>query len=179
MNTIKRNLLIIALIIISLSEFIIILNYTKLAAYNPSASELLYKFDSCLNDDDFIPDISSEYPHVYFKNLETEEGISIESGVLITERKKSRQSIKNKDYFESETIIFNPNGKNHLPTEIKNTPIFSISWTPDLLSTESKDDSLYMEIQKRSSCPLKMKLNLRAKDNNGQEWKLIWVPNKL
>ena len=95
MNTIKRNLLIIVLIIISLSEFIIILNYTKLIAYNPSASELLYKFDSCLNDDDFIPDISSEYPHVYFKNLETEEGISIESGVLITERKKSRQSIKN------------------------------------------------------------------------------------
>ncbi|MBT8778854.1 hypothetical protein [Akkermansia muciniphila] len=179
MNIIKKNILIIALIIISLSEFIIILNYTKFSVCNSNTSALSYKLDSSLNDDDFVPDISSEYPHIYFKNLETEEGISIESGVLITERKKSRQSIKNKDYFESETIIFNPNGNNHLPTEIKNTPIFSIPWTPDLLSTESKDGSLYMEIQKRSSYPLKMKLNLRAKDSNGQEWNLIWVPNKL
>lgn len=176
MNTIKKNILIIALAIISMSEFIIILNYT---ARSPNESELVYKFNSSQNEDDFVPDLSSEYPHIYFKNLDTEEGISIESGVLITERKKSRQSIKNKNYSESETIIFNPNGNDQLPTEIKNTPIFSISWTPDLLSTQSKDDSLYMEIQKRSSSPLKMKLNLRAKDNNGQEWKLIWVPNKL
>lgn len=169
MNNIKRNILIITLVIISLSELVIIILHTTCC---PKDSEPLYKFNSSLNENDFVPSISSEYPHVYFKNLETEESISMESGILVTERNKSRRSTKNEDYFESEKIIFNPNGKGY-PDEIKNTPVFSISWTPDLLSTKSNDDTLYMEIQKRSSSPLKMKLNLRTKDHNGQEWKLM------
>lgn len=126
-------------------------------------------------DDDFVPDISSQFPHLYFKNQETQDSLSAEVGTLIIERTQSRQSAENREYAETETHFINPNETAHLPPEIKNTSVLSILWTSDSVTTKTEENSLFMEIGKKSLSPLKLTLTLRAKDGMGREWKLAWV----
>ena len=42
-------------------------------------------------------------------------------------------------------------------------------------TTKTEENSLFMEIGKKSLSPLKLTLTLRAKDGMGREWKLAWV----
>ena len=45
----------------------------------------------------------------------------------------------------------------------------------DGFTTKTEENSLFMEIGKKSLSPLKLTLTLRAKDGMGREWKLAWV----
>ncbi|WP_418177223.1 hypothetical protein, partial [Akkermansia sp.] len=109
------------------------------------------------------------------KNQETQDSLSAEVGTLIIERTQSRQSAENREYAETETHFINPNETAHLPPEIKNTSVLSILWTSDSVTTKTEENSLFMEIGKKSLSPLKLTLTLRAKDGMGREWKLAWV----
>lgn len=176
MNSRLTNTIIVLLAAVSLVEGCIIW-YEKGILRDSQKMGTEEKSSRCDHgDDDFIPDISSEFPHLYFRNRETQDSFSAEGGTLIIEKAQSRQSAGNREYAETETHFINPNETAHLPAEIKNTPVFSILWTPDSVTTKTEENSLSIEIGKKSLFPLKLALTLRAKDGKGREWKLAWVP---
>lgn len=175
MNNCLTNITIVLLAAISLVEGSIIWHEKSIHRDSQNAGTEEKSGRANYRDDDFVPDISSQFPHLYFKIQETQDSLSAEGGTLIIERTQSRQSAGNREYAETETHFINPNETAHLPPEIKNTSVFSILWTSDSVTTKTEENSLSMEIGKKSLSPLKLTLTLRAKDGMGREWKLAWV----
>ncbi|GKI08043.1 hypothetical protein CXU15_00870 [Akkermansia muciniphila] len=175
MNNRLTNITIVLLAAVSLVEGSIIWHEKSIRLDSQKAGTEEKSECADHRDDDFVPDISSQFPHLYFKNQETQDSLSAEVGTLIIERTQSRQSAENRDYAETETHFINPNETAHLPPEIKNTSVLSILWTSDSVTTKTEENSLFMEIGKKSLSPLKLTLTLRAKDGMGREWKLAWV----
>lgn len=175
MNNRLTNITIVLLAAVSLVEGSIIWHEKSIRGDSQKAGTEEKSGRASHRDDDFVPDISSQFPHLYFKNQETQDSLSAEVGTLIIERTQSRQSVEIREYAETETHFINPNKTAYLPPEIKNTSVLSILWTSDSVTTKTEENSLFMKIGKKSLSPLKLTLTLRAKDGMGREWKLAWV----